>query len=208
MGNVIACCEGGCVADANTLLRKYRDDLFFYLYVIVSNSLGLESAQVRSMIEKIEKWSRNELKDFQISQVLKEIATAPQLKDIVIKYNLKASFKTIGDTLNNYVHSNGCAYYNRKYTDYLSDGSLIDELKVLENKARYMTVVFVVLLFLCSPVSVMGEDYIDYLDFNETPPENSQYWVAPFIEQFVKQNISLIDPNCLEYLRENTEMRI
>lgn len=133
---------------------------------------------------------------------------APQLKDIVIKYHLKGSFKTIGDTLNNYVHSNGCAYYNRKYSDYLFDGSLIDELKVLVNKARYMTVVFVVLLFLCSPISVMGEDYINYLDFNETPPENSQYWVAPFIEQFVKQNISLIDPNCLEYLRENTEMQI
>ena len=208
MGNVIACCESGCVADANTLLRKYRDDLFFYLYAIVYNSLSMESIQARSMIEKIEKWSRNELKDFQISQVLKEIAMAPQLKDIVIKYHLKGSFKAIGDTLNNYVHSNGCAYYNRKYSDYLFDGSLIDELKVLVNKARYMTVVFVVLLFLCSPISVMGEDYIDYLDFNETPPENSQYWVAPFIEQFVKQNISLIDPNCLEYLRENTEMQI
>ncbi len=111
MGNVIACCECGCIADASTLLRKYRDDLFFYLYILVCNSLDLESKQAKSMIEKIGKWNENELKDFQIGQVLKEIAMAPQLKDIVIKYHLKESFKTIGDALNNYVHSNGRAYY-------------------------------------------------------------------------------------------------
>ena len=35
MGSVIACCESACIADANTLLRKYRDDLFFYLYISV-----------------------------------------------------------------------------------------------------------------------------------------------------------------------------
>lgn len=208
MGNVIACCESGCIADANTLLRKYRDDLFFYLYILVCNGLDLESEQAKSMIEKIEKWNENELKDFQIGQVLKEIAMAPQLKDIVIKYHLKESFRTIGDALNNYVHSNGRTYYNRTYTDYFLDCSLIGELKKLVSKAQYMTMVFVVLLFLCSPVSVMCEDYINYLDCGETPPENSQYWVAPFIEHFVKQHISLIDLNCLEYLRENTEMQI
>ena len=28
-GSIISCCESGCIADANSLLRKYRDDLFF-----------------------------------------------------------------------------------------------------------------------------------------------------------------------------------
>lgn len=96
----------------------------------------------------------------------------------------------------------------RRYNDYFLSGSLIIELKELVMKARYMTMVFIVLLFLCSPVSVMGEDYINYFDCDETPPENSQYWVAPFVEHFVKDNISLIDSNCLEYLRENTVMQI
>ena len=208
LGNVIACCECGCIADANTLLRKYRDDLFFYLYILACNSLDWESAQAKSMIEKIKKWNENELKDFQIGQVLKAIATTPQLKEVVMKYHLKESFTSISNTLNDYVHSNGRAYYNRRYVDYSLHGNLINELKGIVNKAQYITIVFIVLLFFCSPVSVMGEDYIDYLDCNETPPENSQYWVAPFIERFVKQHISLIDSNCLEYLRENTTMQI
>ena len=32
-GSIVACCESGCMADAFSLLRKYRDDLFFYLFV-------------------------------------------------------------------------------------------------------------------------------------------------------------------------------
>ena len=53
----------------------------------------------------------------------------------------------------------------------------------------------------------MSEDDIDYLDFGETPPEGSQYWVAPFIIQFIEENISLIDDQCLAYLKNNTQMQ-
>lgn len=70
-----------------------------------------------------------------------------------------------------------------------------------------MTVVFLLLLIFCSPVSVMSEEYIDCLDLNINPPQSSQYWVAPFVENFVKENISIIDTNCLDYLRENTMMQ-
>ena len=34
-----------------------------------------------------------------------------------------------------------------------------------------------------------------------------QYWVAPFIEQFILENINLIDENCYKYLLENTYMQ-
>lgn len=206
LGSVIACCESACIADANTLLRKYRDDLFFYLYISVYNSLDKHSEKAKTMEAKITKWLNNDLADFQISQVLKAIATAPQLRDAVLKFNLKESFQKIGDTLNNYVHSNGYAYYNRNSNSY-KESELAVELKKLGDKARYMTVVFLMLLIFCSPVSVMSEDYIDCLDFNIRPPKNSQYWVASFVERFVKENISLIDMNCLDYLRENTVMQ-
>ena len=39
-----------------------------------------------------------------------------------------------------------------------------------------------------------------------TPPEGSQYWVAPFITEFFRNNIELIDESCLEYLKDNTTM--
>ena len=208
MGSIISCCESACIADANTLLRKYRDDLFFYLFISTYNGFDANSKEAKSLANQIIKWLNNDLTDLQIGQVLKAIAQVPQIKDAVEKYKLKKSFDAIGKALNNYVHSNGRSYYNQRYADYILNDKLIDEIRKIESNARYITVTFLLLLIICSPGSIMAEDYIDYLDCNETPPANSQYWVAPFIEQFVKQNISLIDPNCLEYLRENTEMQI
>lgn len=207
MGNIIACCESACIADANTLLRKYRDDLFFYLYISVYESLDKCSEKAKTMATKIIRWLNNDLANFHIDQVLKAIASAPQLSDAVMKYNLKESFQKIGAALNSYVHSNGYAYYNRNANTY-KENELSAELKKLEENVRYMTIVFLLLLVFCSPLSIMSTDYIDFLEVNETPPENSQYWVAPFVDQFIKENISLIDMNCLDYLRENTLMQL
>ena len=54
----------------------------------------------------------------------------------------------------------------------------------------------------------MSTDYIDHLEFGQTPPEGSQYWVAPFVVEFLKSNIEMIDENCYEYLKENTYMAL
>lgn len=133
MGSIIACCEGACIADANTLLRKYRDDLFFYLYISVYKSFDKHSARAKSMATKITKWPNNDLANFHIDQVLKAIASAPQLSDAVMKYNLKESFQKIGAALNNFVHSNGYAYYNRNVNTY-RENELSVELMKLEEK--------------------------------------------------------------------------
>lgn len=180
--------------------------MFFYLYISVYNSLDADSEKAKSMAAQIARWLKNDLLDFQIGQVLKAVATAPQLKDTAVWYRRKDSFQEISVHLNNYVHGNGQAYYNRNVNAY-RESELAVGLRKLGNYARYMTVTFLLLLIFCSPVSVMSEDYIDYLDFNSTPSENSQYWVAPFVEHFVKENISLIDAKCLDYLRENTMMQ-
>lgn len=209
MGNIISCCESASIADANSLLRKYRDDIFFYLYVLVYDSnlkRDITSQVCKEMEFKITDWINNELKNFNINQVLKAIANSDDLKDAVEKYNLKKSFSEIGVHLNNYVHSNGKKYYNQVAFTYEPD-ELLSELKNIVNNAKYITVVFIFLLTLCSPHLIMADDYIDYLDFGETPPKDSQYWVAPFVEQFLKDNITLIDKNCLDYLKDYTVMQ-
>ena len=120
MGSIIDCCESACIADANTntLLRKYRDDLFFYLYIAVYQSYDIDSPKRESMKNKIIHWINNELADFNIGNVLKAIAKSPGLQNTIVKYNLKESFDKIGQSLNNYVHGNGYIYYNRSVDTY------------------------------------------------------------------------------------------
>lgn len=208
MGSIILCCKDACVADANSLLRKYRDDMFFYLYILIYDSyMKMEntSLQRKEMEERITSWARNELKNLNIKQVLRAIAEFDGLTDVVKKYNLKKSFNEIGQRLNDYVHSNGYIYYNKNVNCY-QPGELADKLCEIVKNAKYITVVFLLMLCLCAPNLIMSMDYIDYLEFNETPPPGSEYWVAPFIVQFLKENAGLIDENCLEYLREHSEM--
>lgn len=61
---------------------------------------------------------------------------------------------------------------------------------------------------LCSPFSAASTDYVDFLDCGYTPSEESQYWVAPFIKNFIRENLVMIDDNCIEYLRNHSIMDI
>ena len=89
-----------------------------------------------------------------------------------------------------------------------SHDELLSILKTIEKDLRFITISFLFLIILFSPLSIMSTDYIDSLDLGLTPEENSQYWVAPFVEIYLKDNISLIDPECLKYLRDNTPMML
>jgi len=206
-GNIIECCECACIADANTLLRKYRDDLFFYLYIVVYDSNKKQDTPIdtTNMEENISRWIQNGLDSFYIQDVLRAIGASPELMEPASNYNLQKSFNSIGKRLNNFVHRNGYVYYNRSIGSY-EENEFCNYLKVLQDDLKYMTVTFLFLLILCSPLSIMSTDYIDYLECGETPPDGSQYWVAPFVGRFLSENSNLIDDNCYKYLLEITNM--
>lgn len=54
----------------------------------------------------------------------------------------------------------------------------------------------------------MAEDYIDYLDCGDTPPAGSQYWVAPFVAEFIGRHKGILDEKLDEYLRKITGMQL
>lgn len=207
-GSIISCCESGCIADAYSLMRKYRDDLFFYLYIVVydsCNKIDGKSPVTDQMEANIERWIKNDLDDLHIGTVLQAIGQSSRVRDAVRKYNLKSYFDALGDRLNNYVHSNGVSFYNCNVNAY--QGKILQkQLQSLLTDLRSITITFLSLLTLCSPLSIMSTDYVDCLECNMTPPDGSQYWVAPFVTAFFKSNFDLIDEGCMKYLQDNTLM--
>lgn len=201
-GSIISCCESGCLADAYSLLRKYRDDLFFYLYIAIydsCNKIDGKSPAVNQMEANVERWIKNDLDDLHIGTVLQAIGQSSRARNAVQKYKLKSFFDALGDRLNNYVHSNGVAFYNRNANAYQGN-TLQKQLNALARDMRSITIIFLFLLALISPLSIMSTDYVDYLDCNMTPPDGAQYWVAPFVTAFFKSNFDLIDEGWMEYL--------
>lgn len=207
LGNIIECCKCFCLADAYTLLRKYRDDLFFCLYLVTydTNAKRGESKHTKKMEKNIEQWCQNTLNNLNINEVLTTIGTSKWLQEAVRQYDLQKSFGRIGGQLNNYVHGNGFSFYNTNAHSFNKE-SIEEQLNEIVSMARYITTTFVFLLTLCSPHYIMSTDYIDHLEFWQTPPDGSQYWVAPFVEKYLKANIEMIDKNGYEYLKENTDM--
>ena len=210
IGSIIQCCENGCFSDANTLARKYRDDLFFCLYVALysTNQMVNETAEannLKKMEKNIGNWIDNELKNMNISMVLKTIGKSNRTSDAVKKYKLKNYFDRIGERLNNYVHSNGVAFYNRNLNG-MKPEYVEKQIYSISEDIRYITVVFLFLFILCNPLSVMGTDYLDCLENGIPPLEGSQLWVAPFVSDFIYENSDLIDKGCVEYLHDKTSM--
>lgn len=200
------CCEYGHLADVNVLVRKYRDDLFFYLYVFLgANSDLLSTADLTRHEQNINRWVANDLKDLHISDILQYIAKDSSLSLAIKKYDMEASFQIIGKKLNNFVHGNGISYYNKWYWRYSRD-ELKKSVEDIRHGLGYITTVFVFLLTLINPSCIMSYDYIDSLDCGMNPLEQSQYWVASFIQEFFALNKSLLGDDCVLFLREQTGM--
>ncbi len=206
LGSFETCCRLGNFSDAHMLLRKYRDDLFFYLYITLISREQPSADDIA--VKNINDWIRNELSNLQISDILKYIGTSKKLSEVVKKYGFQKSFTDIAAKLNDFVHSNGISFYNNSFVHHHRKNEIQSLCDDLTNILNYITTIFVFLSALCNPFSIMSSDYTDYLDCNSTPPDDSQYWVAPFIVEFLQQKKELIDVNCIKYLQENTGMQL
>ena len=139
-----------------------------------------------------------------IGSVLKCIASHPSARKAVKDFRLKDSFDKLTDKLNNYVHSNGYRFYNESYNRLDMKHKIKEECKEFGEAAIFITISFLFLVVLIHPLLIMSYDYTDYLEVGDTP----QYWVAPFVSDFLSNHKNVLDDRCDSYLREKTGMQI
>lgn len=204
------CCENCNLADTQTLIRKYRDDLFFYLYILyVDADTNLFSDEEKTKHQKnIDKWQKNELSDLNITEILKYIGESDAAKEAVKKYKLEKSFKKISKDLNDFVHSNGRSFYNRDYQYYVNTKSIQENVNKIKYEINYITSVFLFLLILIREDYIASTDYIDYLDCGLEPTEEMKYWVAAFIKKYIDEKMILVNSEWKEYLKNRISMEI
>lgn len=140
--------------------------------------------------------------------VLKCIASHPSARKAVKEFQLKDSFDKLADKLNNYVHSNGHRFYNESYARLVTKNKIKEECKEFGEAAIYITISFLFFVVLINPLLIMSYDYTDYLDVGDTPPDGSQYWVAPFVSDFLDNHKNVLDDRYVSCLREKTGMQI
>lgn len=121
---------------------------------------------------------------------------------------MKDSFDKLAEKLNNYVHSNGYLFYNGSFNRLIQRKKVKEKCGEFSEAAVFVTISFLFLVVLIRPLLIMSCDYTDYLDVGAAPPEDSQYWVAPFVSGFLCKHKHVLDENCDNYLKEKTGMQI
>jgi len=224
LGSIENCCKLGNFSDAFILLRKYRDDLFFCLYIDAMYEDDKKTNDNKHFEEIESLWFPRDLtqkkqensESLRIKRVgyqdcIKKIYSSVALSKIVNKYNLKTELKCISDRLNDFVHGNHTLNRNNtlcynKLLDQYEDSELSEICKNFVELLEYITVVFVFFNTLRSLDSIRAIDYIDSISFNTPIPNGSEYWVAPFIKKFFYKHASKLDENCILYLKSTTGM--
>ena len=201
------CLQECHIGDAYTLIRKYRDDIFLYLYFIECESeKDLFRLEPTLHERNIEKWFRNELDDLHISQITKYILTNKIIEKLVNKFNLKSNWDKISKDLNNYVHTNGQKYARQNYQ---YKNKKCDDIKIeIYHILKFITVVAISIMILIKPQFISSTDYLDSLEVGIVPEEGSQYYIAPFVSDFIIKYIKDFDDNMVAFLKKAVFMKI
>lgn len=207
LNSIKSCVKNGSLGDIYLLIRKMRDDLFLYLYFIETEERHFcLSDKITKHEKNAMKWMNNNLKNLYLDEMISYLRNNKRINKVIKKHNLKDTWIEIKDLLNNYVHTNGKSYAQMNYNSRNIDFN--GQFREIEYIIQYITIVFLVLLILIKPYLVSSTNYVDALEVDCIPEEDSQYWVAPFIQSFIDKYINNFDPDLKEFLSDNTYMDI
>jgi hypothetical protein len=203
--------RNGRLNDAYSLLRKYCDSVFINAY-----EMQFLNEHVKMLLEV-------DIKDFLNNQVnnwlhgrellpgfgkLKQyLNQSSELTDYTALILVDDRYTKIRDRANNNAHYN---YF--RYVMYNDNEVYLDSReKLLEQYSMDLKDLFVlhfIYIFAINQHYMMSEDYRDYIEMGETAPKNSQYWVAPFIQNIFDTTIKLHRPDLAAVLRSKIMMEL
>ena len=175
-------------------------EIIFYLLLNNSNKFNDNLEIDQEYLNKLRKINGLEkMKQIRISKLSNSTESELE-KELFKKYGKKILTEDferiykIKTECNNYIHKNGFKFINvRGETYYNFMNRYLKELLFIF-KFNFK------LLFLLQGHILSSSDYVDYLDMGMTPPENSQYWVAPIFREYIHNQF---DKSEIDWLEEN-----
>jgi hypothetical protein len=193
---------GGQINDVYALIRKFYDVIIMNTYEIIL--LKTEISIENFIIEKIDKWLKGKEKLPKFKEMNELIEKCEDLKSINRIFNKDNRYKNIRSRCNDHLHAN--------YFQYMQLNSEVNVqnakkyLDMINNDLLDLLVLHFTYLFTLNGHYMASSDYIDCLDLNQEPGENSQYWVAPFIQDFFNKYIKTRRPDIANQMTNDTYM--
>jgi hypothetical protein len=200
----------GRINDSYALLRKYYDVTIINLYsnLYLSDNFSIDNF----IVEKIDNWikGREPIPSFgKMSEYIIKSSKVSEITDLIYDNGCfkGSSFEELRQRCNDHTHY--LYYHNLLSNDneiYLKNRQL-----KLDGFARDLKDIFVLhlaYLFYQNEHYMMASDYRDSLDLGLVPEENSQYWVATFIQKVFDDVVKVNRPDIFELIKSKTCMML
>lgn len=233
--NIKVCCSIGGFSDANTLIRKLRDDLLLYIFALdiinrrkpftedslanfdINNAekfaesfLNIRFNNTLSEDEQVlEAWfcnKTNELpfakKKLDFANYMTVLKQNENIQKILSDYKLQDYWEKLRIRLNDYVHNNGKQFTRQNFIT-VNDKNIATHLGNINFRVSYISSFFLVLLLMVESSLISSTDLIDHLDCDMTPPEDCQYFIANFVQEFIDTKVIKLHPELKQFLKDN-----
>ena len=177
----------GRINDAYRLLRKYYDsaviDIYTKLYLTEHFSMQ------NFVVEEIQKWLTGKVQLPQYGIMLEYIGNAQTVKPITSILSSDNRYKAIRDRCNAHTHYK--FYQHVLLND--NEVSLSNRMQWLDAfraDTQDLLVMHLAYVFFMKDHYMMSSDYTDALECGVQPKLDSQYWVAPFVQELFDEVIS------------------
>ena len=197
--------EKGRIGDSYSLLRKYFDSILINIY---SNLILLDNFNIENfVVDQIDKWVKGQEKMPGNNIISPYILSSKRLTAINTLLCKDKRYAEIKQRCNDYMHYN--FYHNVIVND--NQVHLENRIQILDkflSDIDNAIILHFAYLFTVKDYYMSSSDYADYLDIEEEPPTDSQYWVAPFIQNMFDSLIKTKRPDIATEIKNSTQMKL
>jgi hypothetical protein len=195
----------GRINDAYALLRKYYDSVIINIY---SNLYLKDNFSIDNFIvEKINHWLQGKEKLPEYRVMSEYIRNHNDLQVINSSLYSNDNYKKIRNRCNDHTHFNSFNNLLLNDKDVFVKNRL-SSLDTFSNDIRDIFILHLSYMFYINDHYMISSDYVDYLDCGMQPPEDSQYWVATFVQEVFDEILSVSRSDIVNIIKSNSSMHL
>jgi len=197
--------QNGRINDAYALLRKYYDSVIINVYSNVYLQDNFSENQL--IVEKINYWLNGKDKLPEFKDMIKYMKQSETLKELNDIFYTEDTYSKIRTRCNDHTH------YNFYYYALLNDNEIYSEnrisaLNTLAHDLKKLFVLHLSYLFFLSDHYMASSDFRDAIELGLTPEKDSQYFVAPFVQEAFTEFIEKDSKTTANLIKLKTAMQL
>ncbi|MGD0077398.1 MAG: hypothetical protein ABSB91_02090 [Sedimentisphaerales bacterium] len=199
--------KDGKINDSYALTRKFHESVVINIYetLYLKDNFNIDNF----VVKKINDWVCDKEDLPQYRDMMEYICKSKALDRVnkMLDVGLKGHYHNIRNKCNDHTH------YNLFYYMMLNDNQiyLMDRLKFLDELSGDIRDIFIlhfIWLFTLNGHYMASSDYRDSLECGITPEEDSQYWIAPFVQKVFDRIIKKYRIDLATELKNTTCMKL